>query len=376
MAVSGNAVRPVSVPQAPTRAEPQGLIPFRDATQERTEIQTSDSGAISAGTQNLERTVNGSGYIYGLVVALEATAAGNAANVAYDEDGPWNALESVVLRDVNGEEVNVDGWSLYLANLINRDFAVDAVSASGDSSLYQAVTGSGATGGSFTIMLRVPVATNRRDLIGLLGNQDRAQQYELRTNIAPLSTIYSTPPTNAPTFVLQRFYESYAVPAAADANGRPQQQTPDAYGTIRFTTQSVNPNAPVGGSTVNHYVSRIGNTIRWQALVFRSNGSRATAHVNAPTNIRLKVGDEVLFNESYRYRRMRMFEQFGFNMPDGVLVYAFDQDFAAAAGYELGRDWLRTVQIQQMQYEVTYPAGFGNTNNSLTILTDDMTFKG
>lgn len=366
---------PVEVPTAPTDAPPeQASVPFRQATTERTQRLALIQQQMLTQGQSVQNTIDGSGFMYGIDLLVSAVAAGNSAAVAFAEDAPYSALSSIILNDVNGEVLNLSGFECFIAGLVNRDYALREAGQSADAYLNSLVTGAGADGGTFIFPLRVPVATNRRDLRGLLGNQDRSQQYNIRTDVAGDGQIYTTSPTALPVVDVQRFYESYSVPLLSSPAGQPQQQVPDDYGTIRFTTSTLSEAAPVGGSTVNHYLRRIGNTIRWHALIFRTDGVRADVELDAnrPTNVRFAVGDETIFNESYAYRRQRMFEQFGFDFPAGVLVYAFHDDFVAAAGYEMGDDYLHTQLVQNAFYEVTYPNGFGATNNTLTIITDDM----
>lgn len=364
-------VRPANL--GPNQAQAgQNMIPWREATQERSEILAPTMGTIAAGAQRIEVPIDGVGYMYSVVMFLVATAAGNAANVAYNEDAPWNAYDTVVMRDVNGEIYNTSGWGLYIANLVNHDYATRFWDASSNTSLFQQVSGAVATGGSFTTALRVPVATNRRDMYGIVGNQDRSQTYLLRHDMAASASIYATAPTAAATFNITKFYESYMVPQAVGPNG-PQEIYPPNYGTLRYTTESQT-EQPAGGSTINHYLRRIGQTIRWMSLTFRLNGSRASAHAaaNQPTSIRFKIGDETLFNDSYAYRRALMWERYGFEFPAGVLIYETLHDFDKVAGFEVGDDWFHTAQAVNAQFQITYPTGFGSTNNSLNIETDDM----
>jgi hypothetical protein len=167
-------------------------------------------------------------------------------------------------------------------------------------------------------------------------------------------------------------YENYAVPAPSDANGHQQQQIPDKFGIVNFITQSVNPTVPVGGATVNHFLPRLGNTIRFMSLILRSNGTRLTAEANIPAQIQFNLGDTPIFVETPAYRRHLMFERYGFDAPQGVFTYDAITDFAGQAGYELGDDYFWTSGLVNAQYAITYPAGFGSTNNSLTIVTGDM----
>lgn len=349
------------------------LIPFRRATVERSTVLPGEQVQLGAAYTSLERTIEGTGFLYAIRIGLQAVTSGNAATVAFTEDGPWNALGLVTLRDPNGELVNVpNGFYLYLANLAQKNYASRWIDQSTQSVL---TTGSGGTGGSFTQYLDVLVGTNRRDLTGIVGNQDRSVKYTLRTDVNPSTIIYGTAPTALPTLIVNKWLETYSVPLPVGPNGVQQQVLPDGYGTLHFTTVTTSDSAPLGGSTINHYLRRIGNTIRFIVLVFRSNNLRATAEANAPTLITFKVGDDVLFTETWQNRKTKMYERYGFDFPSGVLVYDALHDFSSDAGFELGDDYLHTQALVNAQFQITYPAGFGSTANSLVFLTDDLVYN-
>lgn len=382
---------PVGGPEVPAANanEPGNMIPFRRATTYRTQIidpTNIASPGITASQQNIEITVSGSGYIYGIDLDVTVTTAANAAAVAFNEDGPWSFFASVVFRDVQGELVNLDGFSLRLANLycgyrLAREdtpstattaAATAGVTGSLDTGVFQAIGTATALGGSFRMHLWVPVGVNTRDTIGLLGNQDRAMRYQLRDDIAPTASIYTTPPTTHGAVAIKRTYHSFAVPGAANANGAKQQQVPDKFGVLHYTTKNRNVAVPAGGSTVNHPLARLGNTIRVIILVLRSNGSRATAETNKPTQISFKLGDVPIFTESPDHRRQIMFQRYGFDAPNGVYVFDAISDFILRAGSELGEDYWWTNGLVNAQFEIVYPSGFGSTNNSLDVITDDL----
>jgi|SRR6516162_518086 hypothetical protein len=380
---------PAIAPPGANRGE--SMVPFRRATTFRTaKVVTSTFTNVATPTNSFDVVIEGSGFIYSIDLQCIVTTSANAAAVAYFEDAPWSTFTAVVFRDVNGELVNVPGFSLRVANIYGGwqqfspwdNFTIPPVTASAlskDIQVAQLVSGAGGTGGSYNFHLYVPVALNRRSLWGLLGNQDRAQKYSLRTDLgsaAALATgpIYTTAPTTQGTGTLFRMYENYAVPAPQDANGHKQQQIPDKFGIVNFVTQSVNPTVPVGGATINHFLPRLGNTIRFMALILRSNGARATAEsaANVPTQIQMNLGDTPIFVETPAYRRQLMFERYGFDAPQGVYAYDAITDFAGQAGYELGDDYFWTSGLVNAQFAISYPAGFGSTNNSLTVVTGDM----
>jgi hypothetical protein len=381
---------PAIAPPGGNRTEKS--IPFRRATTFRTTRVVSSAGTnVGTAAGSFDVVIEGSGFIYAIDLETVITTAGNGAAVAYGEDAPWSFIGSVVFRDVNGELVNLSGFNLRLANIYGgwrstptefNNYAIPPVAASyvsADPQVGFLTNGAGATGGSTRFHLYVPIGLNRRSLWGVLGNQDRAQKYSLRTDTVsaaalasgPLS-FYTTAPTTQGTYVINRMYENYAVPAPSDANGHKQQQIPDKFGIINFLTQSVNPSVPVGGSTINHYLPRLGNTIRFLTLVARSNGTRATAETNIPTQLQFNLGDTPIFVETSAYRRFLMFERYGMDAPQGVFTFDAITDFNWSAGYELGDDYFWTSGLVNAQFLVTYPAGFGSTANSLTVVTGDM----
>ncbi len=389
--VGGPAVAP------PSAARNEKLIPFRRATTFRTtQIQTTGPQLLTTGVQNIDTIIEGSGYIYAIDVEAIATASAlNIANVAFYEDAPWSLFDSVVFRDVNGELVNLSGYNLRIANLYGGwsgivpswdNYTIPPTNANVltlDSNIAGMLAGNIGLGGTFRFHIYIPVGLNRRNLWGILGNQDRAQKYSLRTDLVaytgaaggPLYTTHpaAAGPVDAPPFItINRMYENFTVPGPADANGNPQQQTPDKWGLVNFLTQSVNPTAPAGGATVNHYLARLGNTIRFMSLVLRSNGRRANAEANLPTRIQFNLGDTPIFVETPAYRRTLMRYRYGFDAPQGVFTYDAMTDFVVRAGDELGDDYMWTSGLVNAQYQISYPAGFGSTNNSLTIVTGDM----
>lgn len=373
---SGSTPVAVGAPSVGTPSlDPNNLpkVPFRIATLERNDLIQVDTQVMTTVEQLIERVLPGTGLVYDVDLDYVATApSNNSANVAYNEDAPYNALSSGIFRDVNAEVIDVDGYSLKLAGRYGGWERFNEESST-DTLIWNKVTGTGATGGNFRFHTKMPIALNRRTLLGLLGNQDRGQSYLVRANLAGSGTIYSTAPTVQPNVTINRHYGSYALPNPVNDQGQPQQILPPFFGVIPYITRSVNPNAPTGGQTTTHFLQRINTTFRALILVFRSNGSRATAESNLPTNVQLRVGNQSIFNELPAVRRRIMYDRTGFDAPAGVIVYDMEHDFDGLLGAELGNDWYWTQQLSEMQFNITYPSGFGSSNNSLTIITLDMT---
>lgn len=407
-------------------------LSWRAATLERSDTLISDTLSSGfASTQRIERTVEGTGFIYGIVLNLQVSGGvGTVTAAAYAEDAPYSAFDTVILRDPNGELLDVSGFSLYLANLCNANYrgyytdvaalatpvpvvsntsaanaaavlspanggvqpstTINVLTASADifgsgpssspagihSALFTALR---PNSGNINFMVRVPVAINRRDILGTLGNQDRAWKALLRSDLAALTAtgpVFSTlPGTNVTQAVINRYYESYAVPLPVGPTGQPQMVLPSHLGTLHFTTQTTSEAAPAASSTVSHYVRRLGNSIRWLALTFRS-GSGASPRFTGDGQInllRVKFGEDPVYTETPEYRRYCMRERYGFEFPLGVILYDNMHDFIPFSGNELGDDYWNTQTLSQAKFDVTYGTGWA-AGSSLQFLTDDLQF--
>lgn len=359
------------------------MVPFRAATVERVNTLPSESQILTTSTNKIERNVEGAGFLYGIFEDIQGASTNNsgAANVAFSEDGPFNVLNSVVLKDVNGETVNLGGWELYLENVMawqgkGGDFT--------KTTHFNRQTGTGSTAGNFHIGYRIPAGINRRDLVGILGNQDRAQKFSLRDDIEASTTVFATAPSGTlPTINIKKYYENYTVPLPSGPTGQQQQVLPDFYGTLHFATVMTSETVPAGSTTTTHFLRRIGNTVRAIACVFRQNNTgspRAAANPNLPTSITFKAGDDTLFNEDTDYRQWLNWERYGIEVDggpglfNGVLVYENLHDFTGYVAAELGDDYYHTNALVNAQFQFAMPSGYGSTNNSLKFLTDDMIF--
>lgn len=353
---------------------PSNVVPFRRASTGRTsQLATTGPIAMTAAQQLVEVPLDGSGFVYAIEYDVLCVTAANVAAVAFNEDAPYNAIASYVYNDVTGETHNLDGYSLRLAGLYGGWLPVDdAVSL--DPNIFAMVPGAVANGGSFHYQTILPIGLNERDLIGILGNEDRAQRYFMRSDIAGSAVVYGVAPTALGAVTIQRSYRSYTVPSPTNSLGHRQETLPPKFGVIHSITRAVSPSLPNGPATVQHQLPRLGNTIRNLICVFRSAGTRLAAEAAAPTRVALYIGDVPLFIDTWAAIRQRMYEAYGFDAPNGVIVYSFLRDFISPrAGAELFEDYLWTQKVTQAYLEVTYPAAFGAAaTNSLTFITDDL----
>ncbi len=379
MPVMGNNVQSVqgapgvTLPGQPTSYSGRGgLVPFRKATLRKLELGVSgDAYVLGAAAQPVNRVLEGTGFLEAVHLDVQCVTAANAAAVAFAPDAPWNVLNSVVFKDVGPDTINLDGYSLFLWNIYGGYHnGLPLPTASTDPRVFSTTVGAVATGGSFRFKVLVPLAINPRSLIGIMGNQDRAVKYELRTDISPNASLYTVAPTNPGTVTLNRMLRFTTVPAPQSASGIPQEMLPPHYGVIHLANVLTSETQPASGAVLNHFLRSIGNVIRVIILVFRdSTGARSDAML--PNRITFRVGADAIYSETSAARRQLMYERYGFDAPAGVLVYDLMSDFGPRPGFELGDDWLDTRNIANAQFEMTYPA-FANSPGNLQVITDSL----
>jgi hypothetical protein len=395
-------------------APSQARVSFRAATMERIDVLAAETGlTLTASLQPIQRTVEGAGYIY--AITLEAVATGatqTAASVAvYTEDAPFNIYDTISLADANGELWNLGGFESYLVNVFSREDADPAPTSNADGAALPSSAGVGgvgttasqdpnvvlnvgtvgslsttsSAGGNFRFPIRLKVAANRRDLLGLLGNQDRSQKYQLRTDIAASTVVFSTAPSSLPALTVNKTYEEYSIPLPTAPDGTPQEVFPASFGTMLYHTRQTSATQPSNGGQVSHFLQRIGNTIHFIGLIFRSNttsagggvSGRGNADINPPTAISLKLGEDVVFRETWNYRRILMFERLGYDAPRGCLLYDWIHDMGPFAGFELGDDLIHTEALVNAQFLISYPstASTWQAGSQLKFITRDDIFN-
>ena len=364
-----------NVPSASSKAQSSRVIPFRRATTYRKSVAKQvGPSTITASIQPIEDQITGVGYFSGLDLMVQIAGSTSSATIGWKEDAPWSAIQSLVVKDTNGDLVNLaSGYEGYLFSLYGRHQTATPASSTDTANIYsQSSTASGSSAGNALFHLPVNIAVNNRDLWGIVGNQDRAESYFIRDDIADSGSLYSTAPTTLGTVQITRIYRNYAVPGPVNANGDQQEQVPPKFGILHFQTRSVNPTIPAAG-LIDHPLQRLGYTIRALICILRVNSLRSSGETYAPTRISLLFGDQVVFTTTWQEQKQQMFERYGFDAPNGVIVFDAISDFLGSeAGGELGDDYWWTHGMSQATLEATYPTGVGTTGDSLVILTDDL----
>lgn len=340
------ATRPANRPgqsAPPNNNQPAvARIPFTRAARKKSRSIYQVSGTLSSSVQQLNPIqIPANGFLRKVILQFEIASAGNSATVAFQNDAPFIAISQLQLQAANGDQLYspIDGFDCYAINKYGC-FSNQGYDPITDPS-YSKVTGSGGTGGTAFFSLDVPLEFDARDGSGSLPNMAANQSYLLQLWVNTLSAIYSTSPTNAPTFTLTVLAEYWAAPAATNPQGVPQETAPVTNGLVGLIQTETPPITPSTDQPIQ--LTNVGNTIRWWILTLRdSSGVRTES--NWPNVVQLSVN-----NDQWRYQqkaewRKKMAREYGYtsgitatptagNLDNGVFVFTeFMNDGAQGDG--------------------------------------------
>lgn len=274
-----------------------------------------------------------------VTLMVDVTAAGNTAAVAMQADAPWSVISEVRFLDAAGNAVYaLTGYALYLVNLLGGFYGKNDP---GDSPYYSApVTGTGATGGTFSFLLHLPLEIIQRDAIGAIPNGASNSVCRVAVVLAPNTAVYSTQPTNAPAVRIRMAESGYVVPAAASPLGNTYQVEPPGAGTFQQLTEMTYP-FNSGRSMKDH--TRKGNVYRSLIIVARDGtGARSDTVL---TEFEFSVDDVRSAKGRWPYLRHRTCQRQSWaasKLPTGVIQVSYAHDWDGIVGGELRDSWVLT----------------------------------
>lgn len=339
----------MTAPVAP--AKPQGKPSGKQPVQMQFRPFVAGTRRVDKSTYDQTRTLNSStqdlpvyecepnGYLRGMYVLVECITAANAAAVTFSANGPFNVIDSFQLADTNNKPIigPVTGFDLYVAIKYGGYAFVDDAK---NSPVFSAVTGTGATGGSFTFVLNIPIELSKRDGLGSLTNKSSSATFDVTIRLAANATVYGVGPT-APGQVRVRIQQyGWMDPSTTDIKGNPVSQNPPAISTTQFwQKQTITLNA----GAFNTRLQGLDSMIRNLVFVLMDNAnSRAAGDANFPDPWQMQYETSQPVNRLKTVWRQMIAEAFGYTgavdtangRDSGVYPEFFTYDFAAKPGNE------------------------------------------
>lgn len=317
------------------------------------EIQNSYDRTVTAGAAAVsfpDVEMEPDGWARGWWFHFKMVAAGNAAVVAFTEDFPFAAVATVLLKGTNVPQTFGPFGGYDWAN-INK---YGGYQGNGDPRNDQAFNG-GTAGAGFTgaeWILYMPLEISQHDALGDLQNQSDNSVYRVAVTLAPLASMFTVNPTNAPTVELTVEQDSYSEPVAALAlGGRPIMNAPPLPGTRQCWQQEDDSAIPAGTHTTK-ITNGIGYAYRTVILKLqRASTSRANGEADYPDPLEIWLGGtrvKRLGNAMWKTKMGRRFSLVSAtadskNGPEnGVRVLNWNSDVGIDPGNDARRKLFRT----------------------------------
>jgi hypothetical protein len=364
----------------PQQASAMPVAPWRVGVYDQETPDYDQTVTMStSGTVNFPvYTLSPSGWLRGLWFLYECITASNAATVAFTADGPFSAIQKVTFKDVGGREIfgPLGGYDWLTIMKYGGYFEV------GDPRsdvVYSATTGAGGTGGSFTMVMYLPLELVDRDGLGDIENKSSSSAFRVEQVLDKTGNVYSTAPTTPGTVRCRITEDGYTEPEAADAMGRPLASAPPASGTIQYWASE---NATLASGTAKYLVQNgLGYSIRnliWRLVDSSSaagapQGSRANGDANWPDPVTLNFGKVQLFQRYQKLWKSRQAKAFGLTnttpdaslgLENGVYPWWLTRDFGLRPGAELRHEYLTTKTGNVLQWSGT----IGSTGTAPSVL--------
>lgn len=284
------------------------------------------------------------GYLSGALVRVTATTAGNSADTAFEADGPFSVLQSVIVEDIGGKQIlgPLDGWKLYVLNRFGG--FVHNMDAKNNTS-YTVTTGTGATGGSYRFVLRVPIQVRRRDAMGALPNRNASATFKLKIVLNTITSVYATNPTAAPSVNVQVQQHGWATSDQRDYKGNAVSPTPNGVGSLLYTDVET---IQLSAGAFNQRMSTFGGLLRLLVFELRdADGSRSVGETDWPSLFEMEIDKVKVFSRSTVTWDHLMSEDYRLNTTaesttatdtklNGVKVLHWLDDFGLQPGAENG----------------------------------------
>jgi hypothetical protein len=290
-------------------------------------------------------------WLQEVTMIVTATSAGNAAAVAVQPDAPFVVFSEVAFLDAAGNTVHaLSGYNLWLVNLLGGyKYQSDLTKSP---SYVTPVLGAGATGGSFSFTIRIPVQIIDREFIGAYPNAASNAVTRIRLTLNTLANIYSVLPTNAPTVNVKMIETGAVIPADTSPAGTPYAPEPAGAGTFQQWTQNRYDLNTVGRRTFPH--NRKGQTYRGLILVTRN---AAGARIDTILNeVRFSVDDVASLRGPWTYARHCTWERQNLvaaaDLPAGVAMVDFAHEWDGKVGGELRDAWVITAPGSKVEFEL------------------------
>lgn len=363
---------PPQAAAAPAAAPAATARPFITGSRNIESHTYDNTVAMSGSTQTLTPyDLVTDGYVSGLWILVEATVTTNATNsVAFNANGPWNALSTIQFSDVSNRPIvgPMSGWEL------KECIKFGGYSFSDDPALsqtYSAVTGTGATGGSFSFMLHLPIEFISRNAMGALTNLSNAAVFRLEFTLAASTTVFTQVPSALPSVRVRVEQQGWMESAGSDPFGNSASPAPPAVDSVQYWERQT---YTVNSGAQNFRFTPFEGHVRTMLLVLTDgSASRAQGESDWPDPLRLHYDATVPYDRLKTVWKREVEENYGYTAAietaggkeNGVYPLSWATDFGLKVGAEQAYAYLYVSSGTAIRFDGNIG---GSGSHTLTVL--------
>lgn len=326
--------------QAPGKKAPVIRRPFVAGTRRVDKSTYDESRVLNASTQDLRTyECDPNGFLGGAYLLVTCVTAANAAAVTFAANGPFNVIDTITFNDTNNKPLlgPMSGWDLATAVKYGGYSFQDDPKLS---PVYSATTGGGATGGSFTFVLLVPIEIVHRDALGSLPNKSSSATFDISIRLAASATPYGVAPTTPGTVRVRIQQYGWMDPNSTDMKGNDVAQNPPGVQTTQYWAKQT---YALNSGAVNFRLLGIDSFVRNFIFILDAAGSRTTGDADFPDPFTFLYETSLPIQRIKDVWRHMIGTQYGYNgtTPDvggardyGVYPESYCAEFTGKPGFE------------------------------------------
>lgn len=295
----------------------------------------------------------------GIVIEVTAVVPStNSATVAFAADAPLNWASTLAWTTSGGTPI-VGSFNSYDHGCVQKYGGYAASNDPRQSAVYVATTGSGATGGNFTLVQRIPVEIVQRSGLGSLSNTSTESPMQLQMTLNASTAIYTTAPTALPNVTVKTSVLGYW-------SGPSGRATPMAFGTTSFWNEQTYNGLSGQQNTTLQAPPGFGNKQRTWIFINRlaAGGARSSAAFPNPLLLQFR-GNPLIDSVDQLLLLDEMSRSYGYNnaidtpggLDTGVFIINFNKGtFGNGVGAESTDGYLDTDGGDPLALNGSFPS--------------------
>lgn len=347
--------------------------PFVAGTRAVDKSTYDETKTLTVATQQLRTyECDPNGFLGGAYILVEAVTAGNGAATSFNANAPFNVIDIITFNDTNNKPIvgPMSGWDLSQCQKLGGYAHSDDPR---QSPIFSVTTGAGATGGSFTFILRLPVELVHRDGIGSLPNKSASATYDIAITLAASTSVYLVAPTAQPSVRVRIAQFGWMDPNSTDMKGNPVNQNPPGVQTTQYWAKQT---YTLNNGFFSQRLGGIDSLVRNLIFVLDNAGVRTTGDTDFPDPFTFAYETSQPVMRLKPVWRHMIGEDFGYNgavdtaggRDSGVYPLPFNKDFGLKPGAETRLGYLPVSSATTLNVSGTL--GSAGSNKTLTVLVN------